>query len=62
MTLTIREKEANYMDKKIISFEASAELKEALRVKAFRENISISALIRQILEESLRSQEFKKEH
>lgn len=45
------------MDKKIISFEASAELKEALRVKAFRENISISALIRQILEESLKVNE-----
>ena len=45
------------MDKKIISFEASTELKEALRVKAFRENISISALIRQILEESLKVKE-----
>lgn len=45
------------MDKKIISFEASAELKEALRVRAFRENISISALIRQVLEEAVKLKE-----
>lgn len=49
------------MDKKIISFEASAELKEALRVKAFRENISISALIRQILEGAVQLKEAKEE-
>lgn len=38
------------MNKKIISFEASPELKEALRIKAFQKNISVSALIREILE------------
>lgn len=41
------------MDKKIISFEAPSELKEALRVRAFRENTSISALIRDILEQEV---------
>jgi plasmid stability protein len=41
------------MQKKIISFEASEELKEALRVAAFRKSISISALIREILEKEL---------
>ena len=38
------------MCKKIVSFESSEELKEALRVAAFRKNISVSALIREILE------------
>jgi plasmid stability protein len=41
------------MNKKIISFEAPSELKEALRVRAFRENTSISALIREILEQEV---------
>ena len=41
------------MNKKIISFEAPPELKEALRVRAFRENTSISALIREILEQEI---------
>jgi plasmid stability protein len=38
------------MGKKIVSFESSEELKEALRIAAFRANTSISALIREILE------------
>ena len=38
------------MGKKIISLEISEELKEALRVAAFRESISVSAVIRNILE------------
>lgn len=38
------------MPKKIISFEAPCELKEQLRIMAFNENITISALIRKILE------------
>ena len=41
------------MQKKIISFEASEELKEALRVAAFNKSISISALIREILEKHI---------
>ena len=41
------------MSKKMISLEVSAELKEALRVEAFNQVVSISALIRQILENTL---------
>lgn len=41
------------MAKIIISFETSEELKEALRVEAFKRSLSISALIRQLLEASL---------
>lgn len=41
------------MAKKMISLEVSEELKEALRVEAFKRSLSISALIRQILEASL---------
>lgn len=44
------------MHKKMISLEVSAELKEALRVEAFNRAISVSALIRQILEETLQIQ------
>lgn len=49
------------MQKKIISFEASEELKEALRVAAFKKSISISALIREILEKNLNVAEVKHE-
>lgn len=42
------------MSKKMISLEISDELREALRVEAFKRAMSISALIRQLLEESLR--------
>ena len=38
------------MGKKMISLEISDELREALRVEAFKRSLSISALIRQLLE------------
>ena len=38
------------MAKKMISLEISDELREALRVEAFNRSLSISALIRQLLE------------
>lgn len=41
------------MAKKMISLEISDELREALRAEAFRQSLSISALMRQILEEKL---------
>ena len=41
------------MGKKMISLEISDELREALRVEAFKQSLSISALIRQLLEKSL---------
>ena len=41
------------MAKKMISLEISDELREALRVEAFKRSVSISALMRQILEEKL---------
>lgn len=41
------------MAKKMISLEISEELKEALRVEAFKRSKSVSALIRQLLEEAL---------
>ena len=41
------------MSKKMISFEGTDELKEALRVEAFKRSVSISAVIRQLLEEGL---------
>ena len=41
------------MAKKMISLEISDELREALRVEAFKRSLSISALIRQLLTESL---------
>lgn len=41
------------MAKKMISLEISDELREALRIEAFKQSLSISAVIRQILEEKL---------
>jgi plasmid stability protein len=41
------------MAKKMISLEISDELREALRVEAFKQSSSISAVMRQILEEKL---------
>lgn len=41
------------MAKKMISLEISDELREALRVEAFKRSLNISALIRQLLEEAL---------
>ena len=43
-------KRNNMETKKIISFEASEELKEALRIAAFRNSMSISAYIREVLQ------------
>lgn len=41
------------MAKKMISLEITEEMKEALRVEAFKRSLSISALIRQLLEAAL---------
>lgn len=41
-------------NKKMISLEISDELREALRVEAFRSAVTVSALIRQILEDRLK--------
>lgn len=41
------------MAKKMISLEISDELREALRLEAFKQSLSISALMRQILEDKL---------
>lgn len=41
------------MIKKMISLEITEELKEALRIEAFKRSVSVSALIRQILTEAL---------
>ena len=37
----------------MISLEISDELREALRIEAFKQSLSVSALMRQILEEKL---------
>lgn len=42
--------------KKMISLEISDELREAIRLEAFRHSLSVSAMIRQILEERLLKQ------
>ena len=39
--------------KKMISFEGTGSLKEALRIEAFKKDTTVSALIRQILESQL---------
>lgn len=44
------------MAKKMISLEISDELREALRIEAFKRSLSISAVIRILLEEALKSQ------
>lgn len=41
------------MGKKMISLEISDELREALRIEAFKRSLSISALMRQLLENAL---------
>ena len=41
------------MAKKMISLKSSDELKEALRVEAFKKNFTVSKLIRTILEKEL---------
>jgi plasmid stability protein len=45
------------MAKKMISLEISDELREALRVEAFKRSLSVSALIRQLLEAQVLSKE-----
>lgn len=45
------------MAKKMISLEISDELREALRVEAFKRSLSISALMRKLLEEALKLSE-----
>lgn len=41
--------------KKMISFEGTGDLKEALRIEAFKKETTVSALIRQILESQLQT-------
>lgn len=47
------------MAKKMISLEITDELREALRVEAFKRSLSISALIRLLLEQSLKTEQPK---
>ena len=44
------------MAKKMISLEISDELREALRVEAFKRSMSISALMRLLLEQALKQE------
>lgn len=44
-------------NKKMISLEISDELRERLRVEAFKRSLSLSALIRQLLDEALKNSE-----
>lgn len=48
------------MSKRMISFEISDELRESLRVEAFKRSLSISELIRQLLIEALAQSTQKK--
>ena len=50
------------MAKKMISFEADDKLKEALRIEAFKRSVSVSAAIRQLLEEALKICEVPPSH
>lgn len=43
------------MAKKMISLEISDELREALRLEAYKRSLSLSALIRQLLETALQA-------
>jgi plasmid stability protein len=45
------------MAKKMISLEIPDELRERLRVEAFKRSLSLSAIIRQLLEEALKNNE-----
>lgn len=49
------------MAKKMISLEISDELREKLRLAAFEERLTISALIRKILETEMNKQDEKSE-
>jgi hypothetical protein len=44
-------------NKKMISLEISDELRERLRVEAFKRSLNLSALIRQLLDEALQTNE-----
>lgn len=44
-------------NKKMISLEISDELREALRIEAFKRSLSMSALIRQLLESQVLNKE-----
>ena len=46
---------ANGKNKKMISFEVPEQLRTALRAEAYHRDITVSALIRQFLEEKLQS-------
>lgn len=46
---------ANVENKKIISLEIPEDLRKALRVEAFNRDVTVSALIRQILEKELKT-------
>ena len=48
--------------KRMISLEISDNLREQLRIEAFNRNVTISALIRQILEKEVGSKEIKHEN
>lgn len=50
------------MAKKMISLEITEEMKEALRVEAFKRSLSISALIRQLLESALEQSNKEQTH
>ena len=41
-------------EKKIISLEITCNLREALRLEAFKRDVTVSALIREILEKELK--------
>lgn len=41
-------------EKKIISLEITGNLREALRLEAFKRDVTVSALIREILEKELK--------
>ena len=47
------------MAKKMISLEISDELREALRIEAFKQSLSISALIRKLLESQVLNKDEK---
>jgi plasmid stability protein len=49
------------MAKKMISLEISDELREALRVEAFKRSLSISALMRLLLEQALIAEHSKEQ-
>lgn len=44
------------MAKKIVSIEIYDELREALRIRAFKEDLSFSALVRKLLEEQVKKE------